>query len=392
MSSRRMFWLILVALGCFLSWGAARATEPTSFTILSSADKQPPQAGLQNEIRMRVNGDETLDPRTIQLRLDGSLLGVEPRLQPDTRTLTFSLTRNDTNRDLWARLLGAPFGHDETRPVMVGLEIGGKPMVFSRDQTQDNQAAGASMNLVSYSAPRMTVGIILTVLVIGATVLMCRLTTMMRDSIIPQVRRVERPYSLGRFQMAVWFCLILASFAFILAVTDDLNSITSESFILLGISGATALGSVAVDRTKDDAISRLEGVLTGIGLKSREDVDRLFNEVSIKSTGAAAANTTFPGAALPGNANPTLSDLWQAYLAVIAPYKSSGFWKDLVNDINGPTIHRWQILIWTLVLGGVYMRRVYANLETPTLGTNLLTLMGISGGVYLGFKIPERQS
>src|SRR5260221_13815649 len=183
MSSRRMLWLLVVPVGCLLPGGAPRATEPTSFTILSAADRQPPRAGLQNGIRLRVNGDEPLDPRTIQLRLDGSLLGVEPRLQPDTRTLTFSLARNDTNRDLWSRLLGAPFGHDETRPVMVGLEIGGKPLVFSRDQTQDNQATSASMNLESYSAPRMTVGIILTVLVIGATVLMCRLTTMMRDSI-----------------------------------------------------------------------------------------------------------------------------------------------------------------------------------------------------------------
>jgi hypothetical protein len=33
-----------------------------------------------------------------------------------------------------------------------------------------------------------------------------------------------------------------------------------------------------------------------------------------------------------------------------------------------------------------------SNLEAPTLGTNLLTLMGMRGCVYLGFKIPERQN
>ena len=66
--------------------------------------------------------------------------------------------------------------------------------------------------------------------------------------------------------------------------------------------------------------------------------------------------------------------------------------RDLVNDVNGPTIHRWQILIWTLVFGGIYAYSVYANLVTPNFSDNLLALMGISGATYIGFKIPEKQS
>ncbi len=389
---RHICWALAIAFCLLAVLDGARAAEPTSFTILSPNDGAPPAAGLNDTIEIRLNGAIPSDTKTIQLRVDGTLLGVEPRAEPDTNTLVFSLARTDTNRELWSRLLGAPFGHSQTREILVGLEIAGKPLAYLRDQAPGSQAAKAAISLVSYSATRMFFGISLTVLVIVLTAHMCWRTTMMRDSIIPQVRLADRPYSLGRFQMAVWFCLIIASFAFILTVTHDLNSITSESFMLLGISGATALGSVAVDQTKDQVISQLEATLTGIGLKSRGDVDTLYKEVVEKKNGAALASTVFPGASIPGIPAPTLQQLWDGYMKIIAPYKTSGFGKDLVNDINGPTIHRWQILIWTLILAGVYMWRVYANLETPTLGTNLLTLMGISGGVYLGFKIPERQS
>jgi hypothetical protein len=43
-------------------------------------------------------------------------------------------------------------------------------------------------------------------------------------------------------------------------------------------------------------------------------------------------------------------------------------------------------------LGVIYVIRVNSDLQVPSLGTNLLLLMGISGGVYLGFKLPEQQS
>jgi hypothetical protein len=99
-----------------------------------------------------------------------------------------------------------------------------------------------------------------------------------------------------------------------------------------------------------------------------------------------------PGALLAGIATPTVGQIWTEYNKQIAGFRSEGLLRDLVNDVNGPTIHRWQILIWAAVLAAIYVAEVYANLETPTFGTNLLTLMGISGGMYLGFKIPEKQS
>ena len=71
---------------------------------------------------------------------------------------------------------------------------------------------------------------------------------------------------------------------------------------------------------------------------------------------------------------------------------SENFCKDLLTDVNGITLHRFQILIWTLVLGFLFVLGVYRDLAMPEFSGTLLALMGISSGTYLGFKIPERQN
>jgi hypothetical protein len=48
----------------------------------------------------------------------------------------------------------------------------------------------------------------------------------------------------------------------------------------------------------------------------------------------------------------------------------------------------FQIAVWTLVLGIVFIRSVYVDLTMPDFDATLLTLMGISSGTYIGFKLP----
>lgn len=67
------------------------------------------------------------------------------------------------------------------------------------------------------------------------------------------------------------------------------------------------------------------------------------------------------------------------------------FWHDLLTDDSGLALHRVQIFAWTLVLGAVSLRSIYCNLSLPAFDDNLLTLMGISGATYVGFKFPEQQ-
>jgi hypothetical protein len=49
------------------------------------------------------------------------------------------------------------------------------------------------------------------------------------------------------------------------------------------------------------------------------------------------------------------------------------------------------MLVWTLVVTGIFWGSVTSHLCMPNLEPALLALMGISSGVYLGFKLPEQQ-
>src|SRR6185369_4468501 len=71
---------------------------------------------------------------------------------------------------------------------------------------------------------------------------------------------------------------------------------------------------------------------------------------------------------------------------------SDGFVKDILSDVNGVTFHRFQIVVWTIVLGVIFGWTVWKRLAMPEFSDTLLALMGISAGTYLGFKFPERQT
>lgn len=48
-------------------------------------------------------------------------------------------------------------------------------------------------------------------------------------------------------------------------------------------------------------------------------------------------------------------------------------------------------MIWTLLLGAVFVRTVTQLMTMPVFPESLLTLLGVSNLTYLGFKIPEKQ-
>lgn len=72
-------------------------------------------------------------------------------------------------------------------------------------------------------------------------------------------------------------------------------------------------------------------------------------------------------------------------------YTSKGFFKDMLSDSNGISLYRFQIAVWTLVIGYIFIFNVWDNLSMPQFDNTLLALMGISSGTYLGFKIPEQK-
>jgi len=70
---------------------------------------------------------------------------------------------------------------------------------------------------------------------------------------------------------------------------------------------------------------------------------------------------------------------------------TKGFWRDLVTDERGViALDRFQVVVWTLVLGGIFLYSVLGDLTMPEFSATMLALMGISSGTYIGFKLPMK--
>lgn len=146
----------------------------------------------------------------------------------------------------------------------------------------------------------------------------------------PANPRTRRPYSLARVQTAIWFFLILWAYLFIAILVTSSVDIPTTCLGLMGISAATFLGAELIDSGKRAAGKALE-----------------------------------------------------------TPRPSRGLVNDLLSDSTGVAFHRFQMLAWTLVLGGVFAIRVWNELAMPDFDPTLLGLMGVSSGTYVGLKYPE---
>ncbi len=73
------------------------------------------------------------------------------------------------------------------------------------------------------------------------------------------------------------------------------------------------------------------------------------------------------------------------------PSATAGWWRDLVTDEHGVVaLDRFQVVVWTLVLGGIFLYSVLWDLTMPEFSATMLALMGISSGTYIGFKLPMK--
>ena len=79
--------------------------------------------------------------------------------------------------------------------------------------------------------------------------------------------------------------------------------------------------------------------------------------------------------------------------AAVSSGESKGFITDVLRDSSGSiSLHRFQMFVWTLVLGVIFISSVYKSLSMPQFSATLLGLMGISSGTYLGFQVPETKA
>jgi hypothetical protein len=142
------------------------------------------------------------------------------------------------------------------------------------------------------------------------------------------------PFSLAKTQLTFWTIIILSSFLS-LYIHNEKSSLVPEltnvSLILLGISvGTTTLGKVIDESQKDNF--------------------RHQNNLS------------------------------------------KGLLIDILSDEKGVSVHRLQNVIWNIIVGFIYIRFVFVEINFPDekiISDQLLALMGISSAAYLGIKVTE---
>jgi len=199
-----------------------------------------------------------------------------------------------------------------------------------------------------------------------------RFTTLLRDPGSGAIG-TKTKYSLAKSQMATWMFLMLSAYAFLWMLTGDRNiEIPAGMLGLLGISASTFLAAVAVDKNKEEAaVTKLPSTLA----KQKEIAEATTNAPSRTSAIESEA----------------LDHEVRSLRAALRPKPGQSAWRDILTDADGLSLHRIQIVCWTILLVIIFIKTVLDTLALPEFSTTLLGLMGISAGTYIGFKLPEKK-
>jgi len=188
------------------------------------------------------------------------------------------------------------------------------------------------------------------------------------------------PFSLGLVQMAFWFCLSLAAYIYICLMTKQVHVPMGSVLGLLGISATTGLAAAFVDKQKNAATDTLAAERAAL-------TARVKDLTSTQVTPGSAAEAEL---LQKKNRLAQVEALLAQSPSDTLPATSKGFITDILSDGENVSFHRFQMVVWTLVLGVIFVWSVYRNMTMPEFDASLLTLMGISSGTYIGFKFPEK--
>jgi hypothetical protein len=223
------------------------------------------------------------------------------------------------------------------------------------------------------------------VLLLAALVYLAARTDLLRYSIgVKPALPLQSPLSLGLTRMAFWFYLVVAAYTYICVTTHQVHIPMGSVLGLLGISSATGLAAIFVDKQKEGSAQDQRNAL----LAEQSALNVRVNDLvaSGVALGSASEKELLEKKSRLDQVNALV-----AQLPVAAPPSTSkGLIVDLLSDGDGVSFHRFQIAIWTIVLGSVFVWSVYRNMSMPEFDASLLTLMGISSGTYVGFKFPEK--
>jgi len=373
-----------------------------------------------NRTKLKLNKNEG-SPEKLVLFLDGIPLKGDYVQNPGslddsnffssqikTRHLRFALNRDPQDlKSAWLKILQKPT-FKKRLSVSIGFEDGEEmpTKVIAEDVQNINPFY---LNIIPVGK-----GIIGLILIGGAIFIFLYLaknTDILRDTTGLIRPDNSNAFSLARTQMAFWFFLVVTSFFLLWVITGDTNTITNSMLVLIGISASTALGSAVIDAGKTSVSERAKNVVPASILKGDNDQNKPENEIcdALKLLRSAcendlSANVESSSKVAIGdqagiNANQKqfvyltdrLSVLnWQITFYSMNPWKRVMY--DLLGDREAISFHRFQIFIWTIVLGLIFIYDVYDDLAMPDFSATLLGLLGISAGTFIGFKLPDQKA
>ena len=352
--------LILFALPVSLSHGADTPGAVQGIYSSSVSRVIPDTIRLGNDLRIEIHTLPALvdaavksNQKIILYLNELPLKDLVPEIDTRTETLLFSLKRTTDTKESWNKLLGKSlleWNRDVT--VTVGLDKGATIKPYNKK---------IKLTIIT------TAGFIfwlLFLVVVGWIFLRYAYC-----SAILRNYGATSPYSLAYTQIAFWFFLVLFAYVFIWLASGEWNCIPESILVLLGIATGTLLGARVIDDNKltsfKTKVEDLQNQLTLLQAQAVPPADQITQmQAQIKTNGDAMNR--------------------------LLTLKSAGFLNDILNDVNGPSIHRLQMIVWTLVFGFIFCSKVYQDLAMPEFSTTQLALIGISSGTYLGFKLPEK--
>ena len=312
--------------------------------------------------------------------------------------LGFVLHTTSATQEAWKTLVSPPFKKDG-QLVSVKVRLDGKLL-----------EGGATAKLIIFPNHKLLILLIVLALIIAVCVWLARSTDIIRESGMQPSGTDSfglpnrKPYSLARTQMAAWFVVVILCFIFIWLITGDIKTLTSTALMLIGISTGTALGSAAIDSSK---LFMIENQIRAAEEKKKKAeielvrLQSLDNSISQTSGFGATDNSCKESAELTLRNKSEidsrkqevqmLSEQLLELNAKAQPLSSQGFINDILKDDQGVSFHRFQMLAWTAVLVVVFVSSVIETLTMLDFDSTLLALMGVSGGTFLGFKLPDQK-
>ncbi len=354
------------------------------------------------------------EPKAIRLFLDGVMLpGITAdSLEPTTGTVKFHLERirdggeRAPNAEQWKKLISTPLVMRDFFKRQIEASVGLENGV---------QMPGKPVFLVRVQQWLFWVWLAILVALAAGLIVLAKKTDILRDQGAPPPEPGKRkPYSLAKCQAAFWFFLTITAFCFIFIIVNSFDSLTEGVLGLLGISAGTAVGSAVIDKSSQTStqkkleqtqtaqeevaseVSQLEvehAVLSMPPPQSEGGPDKAAAPIARDPIVAARAESVQRQYDVKKMRMDALQQRQEELTDAVMPRASQGFRNDILTDEQGSIgFHRLQLVLWTLVLGGIFVYTVWRSLAMPDFNTLLVTLQGISGATYLGFKIPENQA